>query len=95
SSCTNIKYRYGWLHTQTIQHRSHVTPTVGPGISSTWREPPKMKVARKNPVAGIVDGKIYVMGGCKADETKNWAEVFNPNTQTWESLPDPGPRLLC
>ncbi|CAF1738898.1 BnaC09g22030D [Brassica napus] len=54
-----------------------------------------MKVARKNPVAGIVDGKIYVMGGCKADETKNWAEVFDPNTQTWESLPDPGPRLLC
>ncbi|XP_013723161.1 putative F-box/kelch-repeat protein At4g39756 [Brassica napus] len=34
------------------------------------------------------------MGGCKADETKNWAEVFDPITQTWESLHDPGPSLL-
>ncbi|CAG7862181.1 unnamed protein product, partial [Brassica rapa] len=46
------------------------------------------------PLRAIVDGEIYVMGGCKADETKNWAEVFDPITQTWESLHDPGPSLL-
>ncbi|KAL0889555.1 hypothetical protein Bca101_013538 [Brassica carinata] len=59
----------------------------------TWREAPSMKVVRENPMVGILDGKIYVMGGCKADESTNWAEVFHTNTQTWESLPDPGDEL--
>ena len=58
-----------------------------------WREAPRMKVARDNPMVAILDGKIYVVGGCKADETTNWAEVFDTNTQTWESLPDPGAEL--
>ncbi|CAA7020551.1 unnamed protein product [Microthlaspi erraticum] len=55
-----------------------------------WRECPNMRVARRRAVAGVVDGKIYVMGGCEENETVNWAEVFDPKTQTWESLPDPG-----
>ncbi|KAF8051410.1 hypothetical protein N665_1733s0009 [Sinapis alba] len=54
---------------------------------------PRMKVARENAVAGRLNGKIYVMGGCNAEESKNWGEVFDTNTQTWESLPDPGPEL--
>ncbi|KAF8075666.1 hypothetical protein N665_1073s0014 [Sinapis alba] len=33
------------------------------------------------------------MGGCNTEESKNWGEVFDTNTQTWESLPDPGPEL--
>ena len=32
---------------------------------------PSMKVARENPMVAILDGKIYVVGGCKADETTN------------------------
>ncbi|RID60191.1 LOW QUALITY PROTEIN: hypothetical protein BRARA_F03368 [Brassica rapa] len=54
---------------------------------------PRMKVARVNAIARALDGKIYVMGGCNADESASWAEVFDTNTQTWESLPDPGPEL--
>ncbi|CAN6817343.1 unnamed protein product [Brassica oleracea] len=54
---------------------------------------PKMTVARENAIAGVLDGKIYVMGGCSIYESKNWAEVYDTKTQTWESLPDPGVQL--
>ncbi|KAF8075665.1 hypothetical protein N665_1073s0013 [Sinapis alba] len=74
------------------------TPTSSPMRvrnegTRTWREAPSMKVARDKPVVGILDGKIYIMGGCSSDECTNWAEVFDPQTQTWESLPDPGAEL--
>ncbi|KAH0890628.1 LOW QUALITY PROTEIN: hypothetical protein HID58_053057 [Brassica napus] len=54
---------------------------------------PKMTVARDNAIAGILDGKIYVVGGFSIYESKNWAEVYDTKTQTWESLPDPGVQL--
>ncbi|KAL0675370.1 hypothetical protein Bca4012_003351 [Brassica carinata] len=60
----------------------------GTGI---WRKVPKMMtVAREDPIACVLDGKIYVMGGCSQEESKNWGEVYDTKTQTWESLPDPG-----
>ncbi|CAA7049885.1 unnamed protein product [Microthlaspi erraticum] len=54
-----------------------------------------MRVAREKAltVVGVLNEKIYVMGGCKAEETTNWAEVFDTKTQTWEALPDPGAEL--
>lgn len=58
-----------------------------------WREAPSMIVARKNAFTCSLNGKIYVMGGCESDESECWAEVFDPMTQTWEPLPDPGTRL--
>ncbi|CAA7054893.1 unnamed protein product [Microthlaspi erraticum] len=57
------------------------------------RKAPSMTVARKHAHTCSMDGKLYVMGGCKADESTCWAEVFDPNTQTWEPLPDPGTEL--
>nr|VDD38353.1 unnamed protein product [Brassica oleracea] len=36
-----------------------------------WVQTTTMKVARENPMVAILDGKIYVVGGCKADETTN------------------------
>ncbi|KAJ4880690.1 F-box/kelch-repeat protein [Raphanus sativus] len=47
---------------------------------------PSMKVARKGAGVAVVDGKIYVIGGCWEDEI-NQVEVFDPNTQTWEFGP--------
>ncbi|EOA28592.1 hypothetical protein CARUB_v10024812mg [Capsella rubella] len=48
-------------------------------------EGPSMKEARKLPGATVVDGKIYVMGGCGKDQIQ--VEVFAPTTRTWEVGP--------
>ncbi|EFH62945.1 hypothetical protein ARALYDRAFT_893643 [Arabidopsis lyrata subsp. lyrata] len=61
--------------------------------SYVWREVSNMTVAREKALACALNGKLYVMGGCTADDTTNWGEVFDPKTQTWESLPDPAPKL--
>ncbi|KAG2240503.1 hypothetical protein Bca52824_090645 [Brassica carinata] len=56
-----------------------------------WRKAPSLTVARSNPSACVLDGKIYVVGGCTANDC--WGEVFDTKTQTWEPLPDPGTEL--
>ncbi|CDY42651.1 BnaC01g00630D [Brassica napus] len=56
-----------------------------------WRKAPSLTVARSNPGACVLDGKIYVVGGCTANDC--WGEVFDTKTQTWEPLPDPGTEL--
>ncbi|KAJ0039979.1 hypothetical protein Pint_26914 [Pistacia integerrima] len=48
-----------------------------------------MRVAREFPAAGVVDGKVYVLGGCLVDtwsKSRNWAEVFDPKTDTWQPV---------
>ncbi|CAN8328754.1 unnamed protein product [Cochlearia groenlandica] len=50
----------------------------------TWRFLPSMRVPRGCAAIGVVDGKVYVMGGCKPRPT-DWIEVFDLKTQTWES----------
>ncbi|CAA7059370.1 unnamed protein product [Microthlaspi erraticum] len=85
------------------QHRSSTTTLPNhlemkvrnDGVNNAWRKAPSMRVAREKTLAvgGVLDEKIYVMGGCKAKETANWAEVFDTKTQTWEALPDPGAEL--
>ncbi|CAL9226049.1 unnamed protein product [Arabidopsis halleri] len=41
------------------------------------RKAPSMMVARKNAVTCALDGNLYVMGGCEADESTHWAELFD------------------
>ncbi|KAL0873792.1 hypothetical protein Bca101_023497 [Brassica carinata] len=62
-------------------------------LTDKRRKAPSMMVARKNPLTCSLDGKLYVMGGCERDESTCWAEVFDPTTQTWEPLPNPGVEL--
>ncbi|KAL0726352.1 hypothetical protein Bca4012_022445 [Brassica carinata] len=51
----------------------------------TWRQVTSMNVARRRATAGVVNGKIYVFGGCSG--IKTYGEVFDPKTQTWTTLP--------
>uniref|UniRef100_A0A0D3AAF1 FKB95-like N-terminal Kelch domain-containing protein n=1 Tax=Brassica oleracea var. oleracea TaxID=109376 RepID=A0A0D3AAF1_BRAOL len=59
----------------------NIPPTSSPILireegTHTWRKAPSMKVARENPMVDILDGKIYVMGGCNADESTNWVDIL-------------------
>nr|VDD48917.1 unnamed protein product [Brassica oleracea] len=72
---------------------SSTTVRVCKELVGKWREAPSMMVARKNAFTCSLNGKIYVIGGCESGESECWAEVFDPKTQTWEPLPDPGTRL--
>ncbi|CAH8273847.1 unnamed protein product [Arabidopsis lyrata] len=62
--------------------------------SHTWGEAPSMRVERRYPAANVLDGKIYVTGGCKdCSNPSNWMEVFDPKTQTWEPVSSPGAEI--
>ncbi|KAG7539844.1 Kelch-type beta propeller, partial [Arabidopsis thaliana x Arabidopsis arenosa] len=62
--------------------------------SHTWREAPSMRVARDNsPSTCVLNGKIYVIGGCKNLDSTNWIEVFDTKTQTWEFLQIPSEEI--
>nr|GMC63084.1 F-box/kelch-repeat protein SKIP6 [Ipomoea batatas] len=55
-----------------------------------WEVGPRMKISREFAAAGVVGGRIYVMGGCVVDNwvrSMNWAEVFDPVSGSWSALP--------
>ncbi|CAN8328629.1 unnamed protein product [Cochlearia groenlandica] len=54
-----------------------------------WSKGPSMTVARSNAVACVLNDKLYVIGGYAARDSAYWAEVFDPKTQTWETLHGP------
>ncbi|EOA29397.1 hypothetical protein CARUB_v10025685mg [Capsella rubella] len=56
------------------------------------RSLPRMKVARCRAAAGVMDGKIYVIGGCKV-RPSDWVEVFDIEKQSWSSVPGPYPNV--
>ncbi|CAF1929762.1 hypothetical protein Bca4012_072632 [Brassica carinata] len=41
------------------------------------RETPTMMLGRMTAVVAVLYGKIYVMGGCRADESTHWSEGFD------------------
>ncbi|KAJ4914058.1 F-box/kelch-repeat protein [Raphanus sativus] len=57
---------------------------------NTWHSAPVMREKRSSPAASLVDGKIYVAGGCEDLNSVNCVEVFDPKTQTWGSVSNPG-----
>ncbi|XP_056848354.1 F-box/kelch-repeat protein SKIP6-like [Raphanus sativus] len=69
----------------TIQKKSHPVRRRG------RRRRRKKKRARAYGAAGVVDGKIYVLGGLNVIDG-NWGQVFDPKTQTWDTLPPPMPK---
>ncbi|CAH8334550.1 unnamed protein product [Eruca vesicaria subsp. sativa] len=52
-----------------------------------WYKIPPMKMPRAFASASIIDGKLYVFGGCGDDvDSSNWAEVYNFRTYTWDTV---------
>ncbi|KAG7568525.1 Kelch repeat type 1 [Arabidopsis thaliana x Arabidopsis arenosa] len=49
---------------------------------------PRMKRRRVNAAAEVIDGRIYVIGGC-AKLNDHWIEVFDIENRTWSTVPDP------
>ncbi|CAN6984150.1 unnamed protein product [Brassica rapa subsp. trilocularis] len=60
---------------------------------NTWHSAPVMREKRSSPAASLVEGKIYVAGGCEDVNSENWVEVFDPKTQTWGSVTNPGAEI--
>ncbi|KAJ4885190.1 F-box/kelch-repeat protein [Raphanus sativus] len=60
---------------------------------NTWHSAPMMREKRSSPAASVVDGKIYVAGGCEDLNSENWVEVFDPKTQTWGNVTKPGSEI--
>ncbi|CAH8349095.1 unnamed protein product [Eruca vesicaria subsp. sativa] len=59
----------------------------------TWRRVGNMRVGREFAAAGVIDGWIYVIGGCVVDNWAraiNWAERFDLKAQRWEAVASPG-----
>ncbi|KAF3566302.1 hypothetical protein DY000_02012665, partial [Brassica cretica] len=55
--------------------------------TNTQRSLPRMNVARSRAAAGVIDGKIYVVGGCEM-QLSDWVEVFDPKEEIWIPQPE-------
>jgi len=60
--------------------------------TNEWEEKTPMPTARGALEAGVINGKIYAVGG-KADKILGTLEMYDPATDSWETLaPMPTPR---
>ncbi|XP_010423786.1 PREDICTED: putative F-box/kelch-repeat protein At5g03000 [Camelina sativa] len=54
--------------------------------SHQWRRLPNMRQPTVSAAAEVIDGKMYVIGGCRYNDIDKWGEVYDPKTQTWEPV---------
>jgi len=52
----------------------------------TWHYLQDMQRARYHATPGVIDGRIYVIGGRKKQDA-DWVEVFDVTTESWETVP--------
>ena len=72
-------------------------PKISFARADTWTKKKEMPTKRATFATGVIDGKIYAVGGWKvwADPRSSLAtlEIYDPATDTWEKGPDmPTPR---
>ncbi|XP_077231064.1 F-box/kelch-repeat protein SKIP6-like [Tasmannia lanceolata] len=62
------------------------TPTVWifDARLNRWKIGPEMRVRRDYATSAVLNGKIYVLGGCSVHP---WAEVLDPDLGSWASVP--------
>ncbi|KAI0485906.1 hypothetical protein KFK09_029440 [Dendrobium nobile] len=53
-----------------------------------WRLGPHMSASREFAAAGVISGRIYVVGGCQPIN-KYWAEEFDPVKERWRRISSP------
>ncbi|XP_077231497.1 F-box/kelch-repeat protein At5g38670-like [Tasmannia lanceolata] len=53
-------------------------------VRSRWKAGPMMTARRSSHFSVVVNGKIYVVGGCCSDDS--WVEVFDPVHGSWAPL---------
>src|SRR5437660_366176 len=51
----------------------------------TWQTRAPMPVSRQELATGVLNGKVYVVGG-RAGPSTDALEVYNPQTNTWSTL---------
>ncbi|XP_057516888.1 F-box/kelch-repeat protein SKIP6 [Amaranthus tricolor] len=59
-------------------------------LTNKWEMGPRMRVGREFAASGVMNGMIYVVGGCVVDNwarSMNWAEVFDPVSRSWAAVP--------
>ncbi|XP_010513243.1 PREDICTED: putative F-box/kelch-repeat protein At2g29800 [Camelina sativa] len=54
----------------------------------TWKHIQKMKRERCYAASGVIDGKIYVVGG-RERRYNDWVEMFDVEKGIWETVPGP------
>ncbi|KAH7565891.1 hypothetical protein JRO89_XS08G0033400 [Xanthoceras sorbifolium] len=78
------------LRTRGLRQRRALLARVGPRLQGP-RVGAGAEHARRPGVPGcrVVGGRIYVIGGCLVDtwaRSRNWAEVFDPKTGSWNAV---------
>lgn len=60
-----------------------------------WEKAAPMMVPREFAAAGVIGGRIYVLGGCSPGSLAGaaaWAEVYDPRTNQWSRISSPPER---
>ena len=77
----------GWDLIESI-HTEFSSVAVYDPASDTWTKKADMPTARWSPASGVINGKIFVMGGTVAPggegrQNLKTVEVYDPETDTW------------
>ncbi|XP_010531373.1 PREDICTED: F-box/kelch-repeat protein SKIP6-like [Tarenaya hassleriana] len=80
-SVGHMIYSFGGI----IRHNRVSKALVMDCRNQTWRRLPRMQEPRMDALSCIVDGKVYVFGGCTKRYIESF-EVFDLKTETWETI---------